>query len=449
MFEARIRRSRQARRMSATLAFLATFSAGTAAAADVPMTTPQGITIIEVMRELPISQPEILWLRPGDANGRTLFTYSEDKAGVSNCFDSCADEFPPLAAPRKAKASGDWSLVKRKDGIRQWAYQSRPLYTWTKEEVPGEVATNVGLTETAGAKFAEDEVVAGELMPPTGWQVARFDPAATMVLPDSVDVRIVQAVHAVVLTDADGMTLYVDARGSKPGKYACGEPGCDTRWSPLAAPALAFKGLGDFSVTTRDDGMKQWAYKGEPLYRYDHDELPGDAHGDGVDYRTAAVVTVNYKPPDVSSVFLNGYGSALTLNGMTLYGGYPFEKRWGGRNLRDTFTYTYQKGKRLQGAACVGECLDTWRPFLASDNAKPHGFWEPMRRDDGRTQWAYKGYALYTYEGDDAPGDYYGQATYDFVSPQEAEVKFERVAMLQDISQASGGVGIYWNIAKP
>ena len=31
----------------------------------------------------------------------------------------------------------------------QWAYQSRPLYTWSQEEEPGEVATNVGLTETA------------------------------------------------------------------------------------------------------------------------------------------------------------------------------------------------------------------------------------------------------------------------------------------------------------
>ncbi|MEO8186844.1 MAG: hypothetical protein ABI580_05700, partial [Burkholderiaceae bacterium] len=33
---------------------------------------------------------------------------------------------------------------------------------------------------------------------------------------------------------------------------------------------------------TRDDGAKQWAYKGQPLYQWANDKKPGDKTGDGV-----------------------------------------------------------------------------------------------------------------------------------------------------------------------
>ena len=38
---------------------------------------------------------------------------------------------------------------------------------------------------------------------------------------------------------------------------------------------------GDYSVVTRDDGGKQWAYKGKPLYLWIKDQKPGDMSGDG------------------------------------------------------------------------------------------------------------------------------------------------------------------------
>ena len=37
----------------------------------------------------------------------------------------------------------------------------------------------------------------------------------------------------------------------------------------------------DWTVITRDDGGKQWAYKGKPLYRWAKDQKPGDRTGDG------------------------------------------------------------------------------------------------------------------------------------------------------------------------
>ena len=56
---------------------------------------------------------------------------------------------------------------------------------------------------------------------------------------------------------------------------------CANTWPPFNAPADA-KPSGDWSIVTRKDGSKQWAYKGKALYSYYHDGDPGDAKGDGV-----------------------------------------------------------------------------------------------------------------------------------------------------------------------
>ena len=81
------------------------------------------------------------------------------------------------------------------------------------------------------------------------------------------------------LVDASDMTLYTfdkDVAGS--GKSACNGP-CATLWPALMAKADA-KAAGDYSIVTRDDGGKQWAYKGKPVYLYSADKKAGDATGD-------------------------------------------------------------------------------------------------------------------------------------------------------------------------
>jgi len=82
------------------------------------------------------------------------------------------------------------------------------------------------------------------------------------------------------LTGANGMTLYTfdkDAAGS--GKSLCNGP-CATNWPPLFAMD-GDTASGDYSIVTRDDGKKQWAFKGKPLYYWVKDQKPGDRTGDG------------------------------------------------------------------------------------------------------------------------------------------------------------------------
>jgi predicted lipoprotein with Yx(FWY)xxD motif len=82
------------------------------------------------------------------------------------------------------------------------------------------------------------------------------------------------------LTGPNGMTLYTfdrDAAGS--GKSVCNGP-CATLWPPLLASDND-QGDGDYTVIVRDDGKKQWAYKGKPLYYFARDTKAGEKTGDG------------------------------------------------------------------------------------------------------------------------------------------------------------------------
>jgi len=81
-----------------------------------------------------------------------------------------------------------------------------------------------------------------------------------------------------ILVDAHGMTVYTfdkDVAGS--GKSACNGP-CAENWPPVKAGDAAVS--APYSTVTRDDGSKQLAYQGKPLYTFVKDKKAGDRAGD-------------------------------------------------------------------------------------------------------------------------------------------------------------------------
>lgn len=74
------------------------------------------------------------------SNGMTLYTFDRDMAGSgkSVCNGPCATNWPPLMADEGARASGNWSVVTRDDGKKQWAYKGKPMYFWIKDTKPGD-----------------------------------------------------------------------------------------------------------------------------------------------------------------------------------------------------------------------------------------------------------------------------------------------------------------------
>ncbi len=72
--------------------------------------------------------------------GMTLYTFDKDAAGSgkSVCNGQCAVAWPPLMAGASDQATGDWSVVTRDDGSKQWGYKGKPLYLWVKDLKPGD-----------------------------------------------------------------------------------------------------------------------------------------------------------------------------------------------------------------------------------------------------------------------------------------------------------------------
>jgi len=84
-----------------------------------------------------------------------------------------------------------------------------------------------------------------------------------------------------VLTNARGFTLYWFVPDTSTKSNCNGA--CAQYWPPLKGPVTAGAGVtGKLTVITRQDGSKQAAYDGHPLYTYVSDTAPGQAKGNGL-----------------------------------------------------------------------------------------------------------------------------------------------------------------------
>ncbi|WP_421723928.1 hypothetical protein [Bauldia sp.] len=72
-------------------------------------------------------------------NELTLYTFRNDEAGQSNCYDGCATNWPPLFAGDEEVAAEPYSIIVRNDGTKQWAKDGMPLYFWINDTKKGDI----------------------------------------------------------------------------------------------------------------------------------------------------------------------------------------------------------------------------------------------------------------------------------------------------------------------
>lgn len=194
-----------------------------------------------------------------DPNGKTLYMFTKDSPGVSNCYDQCAANWPPLLVKEGEQPiapvgmKGTLGTAARKDGTLQLTYNGWPLYYWVKDKAPG---------DTTGQNVNNV------------WFVLNPDAPTVMLAKDPT--------MGTLLTDPTGMTLYVFTK-DLPGTTNCyGQ--CAVNWPPLvlregellnAPPGLG----GTLGTTTRKDGSRQVTLNGAPLYYWVKDKAPGEATG--------------------------------------------------------------------------------------------------------------------------------------------------------------------------
>jgi predicted lipoprotein with Yx(FWY)xxD motif len=202
-----------------------------------------------------------------DSAGKTLYLYTKDGANVSNCYDQCATNWPPLLVDAGqtptagAGLSGQLGVIDRTDGTKQVTYNGMPLYYWIND---------------ANAGDATGQNVGGV------WFVVHPDISSMTVNNPVVQVTSNPALGDILTSQ--GMTLYLFTN-DQPDVSNCYDQ-CATNWPPLlvsgGAPQAGAGLSGTLGVIDRTDGTKQVTYNGVPLYFWIKDVRPGDTNGQGV-----------------------------------------------------------------------------------------------------------------------------------------------------------------------
>lgn len=63
-----------------------------------------------------------------------LYIFNGEPPGRSTCDKVCIQVWPIIRADARDKPTGDWTIIKRDDGLLQWAYKGKPIYTYFEDE---------------------------------------------------------------------------------------------------------------------------------------------------------------------------------------------------------------------------------------------------------------------------------------------------------------------------
>ncbi len=192
-----------------------------------------------------------------DLNNMTLYVSDAGEASASVRDALCARTWRPVEAFWSAvPVNGDWSVVAREDGTKQWAYKSKPLYRYAGDFKPSDIAGN-GLDT---------------------WQAVILEPPPPV--PNWITYQ--QSDGGELLADPEGKTIY--AHVFIPGQTGPFVPraanGMDRPydWTPVVAAPDA-KPVGYWSIVTHEDGTRQWTHRGWLLYTNNRDQEHGALNG--------------------------------------------------------------------------------------------------------------------------------------------------------------------------
>ncbi len=193
--------------------------------------------------------------------GMTLYTFAKDTTDTSNCYDTCADNWPALLVDKAeslvpgVNLQGKFNTFARKDGKLQVSYNGMPLYTFKKDMAIG---------DANGEKVGD---------------------AWFSVVPETVGVSNTKDLGDFLIS-YDGMTVYTYAKDTTDTSNCTAD--CLKAWPPLtvmdldrlAAPSTVKGKLG--TITRADNKAIQVTYNGMPLYVFAKDTKPGDTTGQNV-----------------------------------------------------------------------------------------------------------------------------------------------------------------------
>jgi len=311
---------------------------------------------------------------------------------------SCEQLWKPKLAPADAQPIGNWTLVKRKDGRAQWAYDGLPVYTSDRDRKPGDVL--------GGTKA----IIVGEQ------GAARFPVGPPPDVPPELEVAPFRTGHLVITSK--GYSVY-SSDADAPNKSNCYNE-CLKDWAPVAAPQVA-KSHGEWSVVERAPGARQWAFRGKPLYTYRLEKRTRSMTGvDNPGWHNVFTQRA-YSPPSEFTIQDSRIGQLLAdASGRTIYLYHCND------DALDQQSCDHPDAPQQYRLAICGNfdpkvCQETFPYVKAQPGAKADSeLWTVIDIDPNTgtraaqgqagsiTVWAYRDRPVYTYGEDKKPGDVNG-----------------------------------------
>jgi predicted lipoprotein with Yx(FWY)xxD motif len=215
-----------------------------------------------------------------------VYAREDESSAEIRCREACTTRWQPLEAPALARELGEWTVIDRGAGERQWAFRDQPLYThrldtenWSQEgsDEPGWYNVFTQRVPQPPAGFTARDTIAGR-----------------------------------VLADRRGRTVYIYRCGEdSQDQLACDHPDdtqvyrlaicgggdaelCRERWPYVEAGpdarsdsrAWAARWIdpatGRFAEAQDAGALRVWTYRERPVYTYFLDREAGDVHGSGI-----------------------------------------------------------------------------------------------------------------------------------------------------------------------
>ncbi len=374
-----------------------------------------------------------------DGNGMTLYKwpqhklrngYSGEAPGTPGCYDevltvtaglmspyppgielpeldrrpSCTDLWrPALAAADAADAEevGEWSLVERRDGAAQWAYDEQPLYTSVRDQQPGDVFGGSRRRYGGDSPAYRVPISPPSLLPP-GFAV-KATSIGRMLTTDR---------NAAVYAFEDDSAI----------SSACLDD-CLEDWQPVTAPDLALP-RGEWTILERAAGVKQWVFRGQPLYTNRLDQSSWSQQGSDVPGWQNVFTQRAPAFPASFTVQPTITGNVLAdSQGRTVY------RYFCGEDSADQLSCDHPDDTQVYRLAMCGagdqaRCLRHW-PYVpaAAGESSPNRSWRIASIDPATGRfaapdqegalrvWTYRDRPVYTFGGDKRAGDVNGGGT--------------------------------------
>jgi predicted lipoprotein with Yx(FWY)xxD motif len=378
-----------------------------------------------------------------DPEGRTLYTWpfrnmrngvTGDGKGESNCTDdasaasaglmspypgglllpdrdgrpSCEDLWPPALAGSDATPVGRWSVIERRDGRRQWAFDGSALYTSVRDQRPGDVLGGDSYRDDGDSPAVRDPVKPAPDVPPG------FGVSTTL--------------RGRLLHNARGFSVYA-FDGDTLERSGC-DAACERRFDPIQAPAAARR-HGDWSVFVRENGARQWAFRGKPLYLFAEDVRVHSLAGSDVPGWRNVYTQEAPPPPPEFTVQDTSAGQVLAdAEGRTIYSytcGDDAPDQLSCEHPADTQVYRLA----MCGGGSAERCARNFPYVPAAAGAHGNRLWSVVEIDPATGHfaaadspgalrvWAYRERPVYTFAGDRQPGEVNAHGLGEFLADRE------------------------------